>query len=121
MLAKYGYGQSTYKLLLFYVNINYTTVPICHGYKYTADFFCVSLCRFCLCSTLIIKFQHTVYNRTYSKQNMFRENRLNVKNNVQQSKVNNKHSALRFIYERSSVAYVNQFEALPNNQSVYLY
>ena len=28
--------QSTYKLMIFYVNINYITVPICHGCKYIA-------------------------------------------------------------------------------------
>jgi len=42
--------QSTYKLLLFCVNINYTTVPICHGCKYIA---CIVL-RFSLQIVLLI-------------------------------------------------------------------
>jgi hypothetical protein len=42
-------------------------------------------------------------------------NRFNTKNNVQHSKVNNKHDALRCIPVRSHMAYVNQFLPLPNS------
>jgi Icc-related predicted phosphoesterase len=40
--------------------------------------------------------------------------RYNAKNNVQHSKVNNKHSVLFCIFEHSNVTYVNIFKALPN-------
>jgi len=45
---------------------------------------------------------------------MFPKNRFNTSNNVQLSKVNNKHSALRCVLVRYHMAYVNQFLALPN-------
>jgi len=45
---------------------------------------------------------------------MLPENRFNIRNKVQYSKVNNKYSALLCIPVRSHMPYVNQFLALPN-------
>ena len=86
--------------------------------------FAFILSRWCCWSILTFKFPLAIRICTYFEQNTFRENRFNIRKNVQHSKVNNKQSFLRCLPLLSSMAYVNQFLALPNatySHSVHLY
>jgi len=92
-----------------------STLPVC---------FAFILSRWCCWSILTFKFPLAIRICTYFEQNTFRENRFNIRKNVQHSKVNNKQSFLRCLPLLSSMAYVNQFLALPNatySHSVHLY